>query len=303
MKILLATKKSFSPPAVLEIQRVIESHGLSFSSLIAYRDREELKEAMHDITGLIVCCDSIDKELLAAAPNLKIIVRAGVSCQNIDIPAATKRGVVVMNTPGENANAVAELMLGLLIMSMRNFYSNRSGYELATQKIGIHAYGHVGKRFAALAKGLNMEVYAYDPNCSASSMEELGVTRVDSLEELYRTCTIISLHLPINKDTDKSVNYSLLRLMPANATLLNSAGKEIIDEKGLLRILKEREDFSYLTDIKPDNHYKLLSDYPTQYFATPVKIGAQTTEANTSVGIAAAHQLVGFLKEGKELLN
>jgi D-3-phosphoglycerate dehydrogenase len=236
--------------------------------------------------------------VIAAAKNLKIVVRAGAGYDNVDLEAATKAGVCVMNTPGQNSNAVAELVFGLLVYAVRNFYNGTSGTELMGKKLGIHAYGNVGRNVARIAKGFGMEIYAYDAYCPDSVMENDAVKPVKSAEELYAICDIVSLHIPATAETKNSINYALLSTMPKNAILVNTARKEVINEADLITLMTERPDFKYMTDIMPGNDAEMAEKFPTRYFSTPKKMGAQTSEANINAGIAAANQIVDFIKNG-----
>ena len=231
---------------------------------------------------------------------MKIVVRAGAGYDNVDLNAATAHGVCVMNTPGQNSNAVAELVFGLLVYAVRNFYNGTSGTELMGKKLGIHAYGNVGRNVARIAKGFGMELYAYDAFCPKDVIEKDGVKAVDSAEELYKTCSIVSLHIPATAETKNSINHNLLANMPKGAILVNTARKEVINEDELIQLMEERPDFKYITDIMPAANTKFAELFAGRYFSTPKKMGAQTAEANINAGIAAARQIVGFLKEGCE---
>ena len=299
-KILVATKKPFAPVAVEGIREVIADAKMELSLLEKYTDKAQLLEAVKDADALIIRSDKVDEAVLAAAPQLKIVVRAGAGYDNVDLAAATAHGVCVMNTPGQNANAVAELVFGLLVMGMRNLYNGTSGKELKGKKLGILAYGNVGRNVARVAKGFGMEIYAYDAFCSASVIEGDGVKAVASAEELFKTCAIVSLHIPATAETKGSINHHLLSLMPKGAIVINTARKEVIDEPGLLQAMAERPDLKYLTDIMPAAHAELAERFADRYFSTPKKMGAQTAEANINAGIAAARQIVDFLVNGNE---
>jgi D-3-phosphoglycerate dehydrogenase len=240
----------------------------------------------------------VDAEVIAAAKNLKIVVRAGAGYDNVDLQAATAAGVCVMNTPGQNANAVAELALGMMVYGVRNLYNGTSGTELMGKKLGIHAYGNVGRNVARIAKGFGMEIYAFDAYCPKEVIENDGVKALDSVEELYETCQFISLHIPATAETKNSINYSLLERMPKNAVLVNTARKEVINEVELIKLMEDRADFRYVTDIMPAANAEFAAQFPTRYFSTPKKMGAQTAEANINAGIAAAKQIVGFIRDG-----
>ena len=241
-----------------------------------------------------------DAEVLDAAKQLKIVVRAGAGYDNVDLAAATAHNVCVMNTPGQNSNAVAELAFGMMVMAVRNFYNGTSGTELKGKKLGIHAYGNVGRNVARIAKGFGMEIYAFDAFCPASAIEADGVKPVASPEELYATCDIVSLHIPATAETKNSINYALLKDMPKGAMLVNTARKEVINEAELIKLMEERADFKYITDIMPVANAEFAEKFAGRYFSTPKKMGAQTAEANINAGIAAAQQIVGFLKDGCE---
>lgn len=297
-KVLVATEKPFAAEAVNLIKQIIEDAGFSFSLLEKYSSKAELIEAVKDVDAIIIRSDLASKEVIEAAPKLKIIVRAGAGYDNIDLEAATAHKVVAMNTPGQNSNAVAELVLGMMVFQARNQYNGKSGTELRGKKLGIHAYGNVGRYVATIAKGFGMEVYAYDPFVKDQIIEADGVKVVHSVEELYSTCQYVSLHIPATDLTKKSINYDLLNRMPFGATLVNTARKEVINEEDLLKILEDRSDFTYLSDIAPGCEEEIATNFEGQYFFTPKKMGAQTSEANINAGVAAAHQIVEFIKDG-----
>ena len=300
MKILVATEKPFAKVAIDNIQKIVEEAGHELALCEKYPTKSKLLKAVADVNALIIRSDKIDAEVMDAAKDLKIIVRAGAGYDNVDLEAATKRGIVVMNTPGQNANAVAELMIGMTVMAQRNFYKGSAGTELMGKKLGIHAYGNVGRNVARIAKGIGMDIYAYDAFCPKEVMEKEGITPVATAEELYKTCDIVSLHLPATDETKRSINYALVNKMPKNGLLVNTARKEVIDEEGLMKLLTEREDLKYVTDIKPEMHEEYAAHFGGRYFATPKKMGAQTAEANINAGIAAANQIVGFFATGCE---
>ena len=255
-------------------------------------------EAVADADGIIIRSDIVDAEVLDAAKNLKLVVRAGAGYDNIDLAAATAHNVVAMNTPGQNANAVAELVFGMLLFQCRNQFSGAAGTELMGKTLGLHAFGNVARNVARVAKGFGMEVYAYDPFLTKEQIESAGVKAVASIPELYKTCQYVSLHCPATKETIGSINYDLLKTMPKNACLINTARKEVIDEAGVLKLMEERDDFKYIADVKPAAADEFVAKFGTRVFFTPKKSGAQTAEANANAGIAAAKQSVGFLKEG-----
>ncbi len=297
-KVLIATDKPFSKQAVSELKQVFESAGYEIALLEKYTAKSELLAAVSDAEAIIIRSDIIDKEVIEASPRLKIVVRAGAGYDNVDLQAATDHNVTVMNTPGQNSNAVAELVFGMLIYLNRNGFNATTGQELRGKKIGIHAYGYVGKIVALIAKGMGMKVFAFDPFVDKVLIQNDGVTCVDSVEELYSKCQYISLHIPANSQTRESINEKLLSLMPQGATLVNTARKEVIDEAGLLAVMEKREDFRYLSDIAPDCKQIIEEKFPGRYFFTPKKMGAQTAEANLNAGVAAARQIVGFIEKG-----
>jgi len=298
MRVLIATEKPFAQEAVEGIKKVFENATVETVLLEKYTDKSQLVEAVKNVEGIIIRSDIIDAEVLDAAQNLKIVVRAGAGYDNVDLVAATAHKVVVMNTPGQNANAVAELALGLMVYSARNFFDGSSGVELLGKKLGIHAYGNVGRNVARIAKGFGMEIYAYDAFCPAEAIEKDGVKALSSAEELYATCQYVSLHIPATPETKKSINFALLSKMPKKAVLINTARKEVIDEEELVKLMEARPDFKYLTDIMPGNDAELKEKFPKRYFSTPKKMGAQTAEANNNAGIAAANQIVEFFVNG-----
>ncbi len=301
MKVLIATDKPFAKVAVEGIRKEIEAAGYELVLLEKYTEKAQLLDAVKDVNAVIIRSDVIDAEVLDAAKELKIVVRAGAGYDNVDINAASEKGICVMNTPGQNSNAVAELALGMMVYGVRNLFDGTSGTELMGKKLGIHAYGNVGRNVARIAKGFGMELYAYDAFCPKEVIEADGVKAVNSAEELYATCNVISLHIPATGETKQSIGYELLNSMPqGGAMLVNTARKEVINEPELLKLMEERPDFKYLTDIMPAAHADFVEKYPKRYFATPKKMGAQTAEANINAGIAAARQIVGYFKEGNE---
>ena len=298
MKILVATDKPFAAVAVEGIRKEVESAGMELVLLEKYGEKAKLLDAVKDVDGIIVRSDIIDAEVFDAAKNLKIVVRAGAGYDNIDLAAATAHNVCVMNTPGQNSNAVAELVFGMAVMMVRNFYNGTSGTELKGKKLGIHAFGQVGRNVARIAKGFGMEVYAFDPYCPSTVIAEAGVNPIENVDELYKTCQFVSLHIPATDETKKSINYNLLKQMPKGAVLINTARKEGIDEEELVKLMEERADFKYISDIAPSNAATFAEKLEGRYFFTPKKMGAQTAEANINAGIAAAKQSVGYLKDG-----
>lgn len=298
MKVLIATEKPFAPAAVEGIKKEVSEAGYELALLEKYTEKKQLLDAVTDADALIIRSDKIDNEVFDAAKQLKIVVRAGAGYDNVDLAAATAHKVVVMNTPGQNSNAVAELVLGLLVYAVRNFYNGKTGTELKGKKLGILAFGNVGRNVARIAKGFGMDVYAFDAFCPASAIEAAEVTPVASRDELFEKCDIVSLHIPATDETRNSINYDVVTKLPKNGILINTARKEVIDEEGLIKALAEREDLKYIADIAPERAAEFAEKFPGRYFATPKKMGAQTKEANINAGIAAACQIVGFLKDG-----
>lgn len=299
-KVLVATDKPFAAVAVNGIREVVEGAGDELVLLEKYTDKSQLLDAVKDVDAIIIRSDIIDAEVLDAARQLKIVVRAGAGYDNVDLAAATAHNVCVMNTPGQNSNAVAELVFGMLVYAVRNFYNGTSGTELKGKKLGILAYGNVGRNVARVAKGFGMDVYAYDAFCPASVIEGDGVKAVASTADLFKECQVVSLHIPATAETKGSINFELMNAMPKGAIVINTARKEVMDEAGLAKMLEDRPDFKYITDIKPAIDADLAAKYPGRYFSTPKKMGAQTAEANINAGIAAARQIESFLKEGIE---
>jgi D-3-phosphoglycerate dehydrogenase len=297
-KILVATDKPFAPVAVKEIRKVVEGAGYELVLLEKYTQKAELLAAVAEVDAMIIRSDIADKEVIEAGKNLKIIVRAGAGYDNIDLAAATQNKVVAMNTPGQNSNAVAELALGMMVFMARNMFNGTSGKELRDKTLGIHAYGNVGKYVAEIAKGFGMKIFAFDPFVDDSEMLKNDVQPVHTVEELYSKCQYVSLHIPANEKTKKSISFELISKMPKNAVLVNTARKEVIDEAGLLKMFAEREDFKYLSDIEPGCTAEIAEKYAGRYFFTPKKMGAQTSEANINAGIAAAKQIVSYFQTG-----
>lgn len=297
MKVLVATEKPFAAAAVDGIKKEIEGAGNELVLLEKYTEKAQLLDAVKDVDAMIIRSDKADAEVLDAAKNLKIIVRAGAGYDNIDLAAATAHNVVAENTPGQNSNAVAELVFGLLVFTVRNFYNGKAGSELKGKKLGILAFGNVGRNVARIAKGFGMEVAAYDAFCPADVIEAAGVHAVKSQDELFQTCVIVSLHIPATPETIKSIDYKTVNQLPKGGILINTARKEVINEPELLKLLAEREDLKFITDIKPDADAD-FAKFEGRYFSTPKKMGAQTAEANINAGIAAAKQINAFFKDG-----
>lgn len=296
-KILVATEKPFAKVAVEKIEAIVKEAGFDFALLEKYTDKADLLAAVKDASALIVRSDKVDAEVIEAAPELKIVVRAGAGYDNLDLEACTAHNIVAMNTPGQNSNAVAELAFGMMISMARNAYNGTAGTELRGKKIGIHAYGNVGIYVAKIAQGIGMDVYAFDPFVSADKIKADGITPVDTVEELYSTCQYVSLHIPATPQTTESINFDLLSKMPANAVLVNTARKEVIHEADMIKLMNQRADFCYISDIAPDNKMD-YAPFGGRFFFTPKKMGAQTAEANINAGVAAANQIVDFIKNG-----
>ncbi|WP_289759712.1 NAD(P)-dependent oxidoreductase [Muribaculum intestinale] len=298
MKVLVATEKPFAAVAVDGIRRVIEEAGYELELLEKYTDRADLLAAVANADGLIIRSDKVDAEVLDAAKNLKIVVRAGAGYDNVDLAVATAHNVVVENTPGQNSNAVAELVFGMAVMAARNSYNGTSGTELKGKRLGIQAYGQVGRNVARVAKGFGMEVSAFDPYCPDGAMEAEGVTPLHDTDTLYSGNEVVSIHIPATPETKGSIGYELITKMPKGGILINTARKEVIDEAGLEKALEVRTDIKYMADIKPDNADVLKEKFGDRVFFTPKKMGAQTAEANINAGIAAANQTVAYLRDG-----
>ena len=297
MKVLVATEKPFAPVAVDGIRKEIEGAGNELALLEKYTDAAQLLDAVKDADALIVRSDKVTPAVLDAAAKLKIVVRAGAGYDNVDTEYAKQKGVVVENTPGQNSNAVAELVFGLLVYAVRNFYNGKAGTELMGKKLGILAFGNVGRNVARIAKGFGMDVYAYDAFCPKDAIEQAGVHAVDSQDALFEQCDIVSLHIPATPETRQSINYALVSKMKKGGIVINTARKEVINEPELLKLMAEREDLKYITDIKPDADAD-FAKFEGRYFSTPKKMGAQTAEANINAGIAAARQINAFFKDG-----
>ncbi len=298
MKVLIATQKPFAKAAVDSIKEVIATAGFEPVMLEKYAGADDLKKAVADADAVIIRSDIIDADVLAAAPNLKIVVRAGAGYDNVDLATAKAQGVVVQNTPGQNSNAVAELVFGMTVMAIRNMYDGTSGSELRGKTIGIQAFGQVGRNVARIAKGFDMTVSALDPYCPAEDIAAAGVTPVQTVNDLYSNNQFVSIHIPATAETRGSIGDELIRLMPQGGVLINTARKEVIDEAGLAKALEERPDLKYVADVKPDNADELKERFGNRVFFTPKKMGAQTAEANINAGIAAAEQVVAYLRDG-----
>lgn len=298
MKILVATEKPFAKKATDEMRNIAQSAGVDLVLLEKYTDVNDFYRAVETVDGLIVRSDKVTKEVVAHAKNLKIVVRAGAGFDNLDLAACTERKIVCMNTPGQNSNAVAELAIGMMIFMARNTFAGGTGSELKGKTLGIHAYGNVGRLVGLLGKAFGMNVIAFDPFVKRENVEKDGVGYVETIEDLYKKANYISLHIPANDKTKKSINYALLSLMPQGAFLINTARKEVVNEEDLVKLMAEREDFKYATDIAPENLAELKEKFGNRVFATPKKMGAETSEANINAGLAAIRQAIGFLKDG-----
>lgn len=299
MKILVATEKPFAAAAVNGIKNEAQAAGHEVVLLEKYTDKQQLLDAVADVDAMIVRSDKVTPEVLDAAKNLKIVVRAGAGYDSIDTAYAKEKGVVVENTPGQNSNAVAELVFGLLVFTVRNFFNGKSGSELKGKKLGILAFGNVGRNVARIAKGFGMDVYAFDEFVPKEKIEEQGVHGVNSRDELFEVCDVVSLHIPTTAETRESINYQVVNLMKKGGIVVNTARKEVINEAELIKLLAERDDLKYITDIKPDADEEFRK-FEGRYFATPKKMGAQTAEANINAGIAAAKQIISYFATGDE---
>ena len=299
MKVLLATQKPFAAKAVSGIREILEAAGHELVLFEKYAEQSELVAAVADAEALIIRSDKVTAEVIAAAPKLKIVVRAGAGYDNVDLAAASEAGVVVMNTPGQNSNAVAELAIAMMIFMYRNQFTPVTGTEIEGRTIGIQAFGNVGRLVGAKAKALGLKVKAIDPFLTPEKIAEGGAEPVSELKELYQSCDFVSVHIPATPQTVGSIGYELITSMPKGAVLVNTARKEVIDEAGLERALEDRPDLKYVTDVMPDNYAALQEKFGLRVFATPKKMGAQTAEANVNAGLAAARQIVAFFATGE----
>ena len=293
-KVLIATEKPFASVALMQIAEILSDSGYEVIKLEKYPSKSDLLNAVKDVHAMIVRSDIVDREVLEAAKELKIVVRAGAGFDNLDLATCTEKGIVAMNTPGQNSNAVAELAIGMMIFMARGNFKGGSGSELKGKTVGVYGCGNIGRRVARIAQGLGMKVVALDPCITKISMEPYDVKVVQSVDELFSTSDYLSLHIPVNDKTKKSVNFDLMSKMPKGATLINTARKEVIDEEGLKKILEERPDFKFISDIAPACHDELAQKFELRYYSTPKKQGAETAEANFNAGKAAAEQIVAF---------
>ncbi len=298
MKILVATEKPFAAAAVNGIREIATAAGHELALLEKYTEKSQFLEAVADADALIVRSDKVTAEVIAAAPKLKIVVRAGAGYDNLDLAACTQRGIVAMNTPGQNSNAVAELAIAMMIFMSRNRFTPGTGCEIQGKTLGIQAYGNVGRLVAAKAMALGMKVMAFDPFVPAEKMQEEGVTPAQSLEQMYESCDFISLHIPATPQTVSSIGYDLVSRMPKGGCLVNTARKEVINEPELAKVLEERQDLKYVTDVAAATQAELDEKFGKRVFATPKKMGAETAEANVNAGLAAARQIVAYFADG-----
>ena len=299
-RVLIATEKPFASSAVQQIIEILANAGYEVRRLEKYTSKSELLDAVKDVHGLIVRSDMVDRQVIDAALELQVVVRAGSGFDNLDLAACTERGIVAMNTPGQNSNAVAELAIGMMIFMARGNFKGGSGSELKGKTVGVYGCGNIGRRVARIAQGLGMKVVALDPCITKVSMEPYEIKVVQSVDELFGMSDYLSLHIPTNEKTKKSVNFELMNKMPKGATLINTARKEVVDEDGLKKVLEERPDFKYISDIAPSCHEELAGKYEIRYYSTPKKQGAETSEANVNAGVAASEQIVAFFKEGDQ---
>jgi D-3-phosphoglycerate dehydrogenase len=299
-RVLIATEKPFAPAAVNQIVGILEQAGYQVQRLEKYASKSDLLDAVKNVQAMIVRSDIVDKEVLEAAKELKVVVRAGSGFDNLDLATCTEKKIVAMNTPGQNSNAVAELAIGMMIFMSRGQFKGISGSELKGKTVGVYGCGNIGRRVARIAQGLGMKVVALDPCITKVSMEPYDVKVVQSVDELFSTSDFLSLHIPANEKTKKSVNFDLMNKMPKGATVINTARKEVIDEDGLKKMLEERPDFKYISDIAPANHAELTEKFELRYYSTPKKQGAETAEANVNAGVAAAEQIVAFFESGDQ---
>jgi len=299
-RVLIATEKPFAPAAADQIVKILENAGFQVKKLEKYASKADLLEAVKDVHAMIVRSDIVDREVLDAAKELKVVVRAGSGFDNLDLVVCTEKGMVAMNTPGQNSNAVAELAIGMMIFMARGQFKGISGSELKGKTVGVYGCGNIGRRVARIAQGLGMRVVALDPCITKVSMEPYDVKVVQSVDELFSSSDFLSLHIPANEKTRKSVNFDLMSKMPKGATVINTARKEVIDEDGLKRMLQDRPDFKYISDIAPSCHDELAGKFDYRYYSTPKKQGAETSEANVNAGVAAAEQIVAFFESGDQ---
>lgn len=293
-RVLIATEKPFAPAALQQITALMEGAGFEVQKLEKYTSRLELLEAVKEVNALIVRSDIVDREVIEAAPGLKVVVRAGAGFDNLDLETCTQKGIVAMNTPGQNSNAVAELAMGMMIFMARGHFKGGAGTELKGKTIGVYGCGNIGRRVAKISQAFGMRAVALDPCVTKISMEPYEVMVVKTVDELFSSSNYLSLHIPLNDKTRQSVNFELMNRLPKGGTLVNTARKEVIEEEGLKRMFEERPDFKYISDIAPSCHEELEQKYGLRYYSTPKKQGAETTEANFNAGVAAAEQIIAF---------
>lgn len=297
--ILIATEKPFSAETINIIrQKIDQATGFNLTLLEGYTTKNELLEALIGVDGLVVRSDKINAEILKSSDNLRIIIRAGSGYDNIDLDAAIEKDIVVMNTPGQNANAVAELAFALMLVLIRKNFQGNIGTELKGKRIGMQGYGNIGKCMGLIAKGFGMRICAYDPYISPIIMENDGVECCESLAKLFSDCDFISVNIPINKETIKTIDYNLLSKTKKNAVLVNTARKEVINEADLMQWLQESQGFRYASDIAPDCRKEIVEKYPDKTLFTARKMGAQTNEANIHGATAAIQQIINFFEKG-----
>jgi D-3-phosphoglycerate dehydrogenase len=299
-RVLIATEKPFAPAAVNQMVGILEQAGYQVPRLEKYASKAELLDAVKDVQAIIVRSDIVDREVIEAAKELKVVVRAGSGFDNLDLGSCTEKEIVAMNTPGQNSNAVAELAIGMMIFMSRGQFKGVSGTELKGKTVGVYGCGNIGRRVARIAQGLGMRVVALDPCITKVSMEPYDVKVVQDVDELFSASDFLSLHIPANEKTKKSVNFNMMNKMPKGATVINTARKEVIDEDGLKKMLEERPDFKYISDIAPASHNELATKFDLRYYSTPKKQGAETSEANVNAGVAAAEQIVAFFESGDQ---
>ncbi len=297
-KVLIATEKPFAAEAAAKIKAELESAKYDYEFLESYTELEDFYKAVEDVDALIIRSDKVTEAVLDRAKKLKIVVRAGAGYDNVDLKAASACNVVVMNTPGQNSNAVAELAIGMMIYMARGKFNGKSGSEIAGKKLVLYGYGHIARLTARMAQGIGMEVAAYDPYIASEVMKNDGVKPLAKVADIFKNGDYVSLHIPATAETKKSINWDLLSLLPDNATLVNTARKEVVDEDALLKAFQEKKGFRYVTDVAPDNLAAINEKHADRIYATPKKMGAQTAEANINAGIAAAKQIIGFLDNG-----
>ena len=298
MKVLIATQKPFAAVAVADIKKILTEAGHSVDTLEKYPGQSDFVKAVAPYDALIIRSDKVTEEVLAAAPNLKIVVRAGAGVDNVDLEAAKARRIVVMNTPGQNSNAVAELCIAMMIFMSRSQFNPATGSEIMGKRLGVQAFGQVGRLVGKKAEALGMKVSAIDPFIPADKIRELGAEPAKDVKDLFASNDFVSVHIPATPETIGSIGYELISSMPKGACLVNAARKEVIDEEGLAKALEERPDLKYVTDLMPDNYPALREKFGNRIFATPKKMGAQTAEANINAGIAAARQIADFFATG-----